>query len=1152
MKQDMSNDIAIPEFLSGGGEMGERIRSYDWSKTPLGHFSQWPRSLRTCIRIMLTSRQPIWIGWGKELIKFYNDPYKAIVGGKHPEALGQPASVVWKEIWKDVEHMLEQVMEKDQGTYVESQLLIMERNGYLEETYYTFSYTPIPGDDGGTAGMICANTDDTERIISERQLLTLTELAKYLTDCSTEKQVFHNTIDVLAQNPHDFPFALLYSCDNGSARIECTTNLGNSADKVPALIDLRADNEISRLMSDVAKQREYQMLHGITEKVGPMPSGPWATPPDTALVLPITHAGQRQTHGFLVVGMNPYRIPNPKYLNFFQLVSDQVATSIDKVQRIQEEIKKAEALTEIDRLKTIFFSNISHEFRTPLTLMLGPIEDVLKDPDTIERNRQRASVAHRNALRLLKLVNTLLDFSRIEAGKMRTSVQALDLPTITRDLASSFRSAIERAGIEYIVECEPMDDPVYMDPDMWDKIVSNLISNAFKYTEEGRIEIKLRSGGGHVQLIVADTGIGIPAEELENIFERFHRVPHATGRSQEGTGIGLSLVQELVKLLGGKISVSSKPGEGSVFTVDLPVAYEESLIEGSTEPRRHPVASISDNPYLRAAEGSLNDVILAGDSAEVGTSSQKRADIDGIKSSGRRLERVLLADDNADMRDYVKRLLSTAYEVEAVNNGAEALASIRRNPPDLVISDVMMSEMNGFELARELKKSDDTAQIPLILLSARAGEEATIEGLDAGADEYLVKPFAARELLSRVRSAIKLAKTRRIAARNMYNVFMQTPVAIAVLKGNSFVFEMINNKALEIVGKSYEEIINRPFLESLPELAAMGFESILNGVYTTGETFCGNEMPLQFNRFGRMETRLINFVFEPLRDEEENVTGIIASGTDVTELVAGRKLIEESKEQLALLVAERTKELQAANVNLERSNVELEQFAHVASHDLKEPLRKIKTFANRLQEEHKDEMPEKARTYLEKIQSSANRMYSMMEGVLSYSSIKGGQQETALVNLEEIISSIENDLEVVIHQKNAIVKMGALPVIEGAPVLIYQLFYNLINNSLKFSKPERQLIITINASVVKCDDVEYAEIVVADNGIGFNPVQSTNIFNTFTRLHSKDKFEGTGLGLALSKKIVERHQGTITATGVPDEGAVFTVRLPLRQRETIN
>lgn len=174
--------------------MGQRIREYDLAATPLGPVDSWPRSLRTCIRIMLTSRQPMWIGWGKELIKFYNDPYKAIVGGKHPWALGKPASVVWKEIWREIGPLLQRVMEGDEGTYAESQLLIMERNGYPEETYYTFSYTPIPGDDGATSGMICANTDDTDRITSERQLRTLTQLAKSLTDSRSDEEIIHKTI----------------------------------------------------------------------------------------------------------------------------------------------------------------------------------------------------------------------------------------------------------------------------------------------------------------------------------------------------------------------------------------------------------------------------------------------------------------------------------------------------------------------------------------------------------------------------------------------------------------------------------------------------------------------------------------------------------------------------------------------------------------------------------------------------------------------------------------------------------------------------------------------------------------------------------------------------------------------------------------------
>ncbi|MDJ1470466.1 hypothetical protein [Xanthocytophaga flava] len=237
-----------PEFLSGGGELGQLIRTYDWSKTSLGPVDTWPQSLRTCIRIMLTSRQPIWIGWGKELIKFYNDPYKAIVGGKHPWALGSPASVVWKDIWRDIEPMLKQVMEKDEGTYVESQLLIMVRNGYPEETYYTFSYTPIPGDDGGTAGMICANTDDTDRIISERQLKTLTQLSSGLTDAKSNREVIGETISTLNKNKHDFPFAVFYMLTDNKATFASSTDLGDSLQIVPKEIDLSLSSPIADLL----------------------------------------------------------------------------------------------------------------------------------------------------------------------------------------------------------------------------------------------------------------------------------------------------------------------------------------------------------------------------------------------------------------------------------------------------------------------------------------------------------------------------------------------------------------------------------------------------------------------------------------------------------------------------------------------------------------------------------------------------------------------------------------------------------------------------------------------------------------------------------------------------------------------------------------
>ena len=561
--------VSVPEFLSGGGEMGQRIREFDWSKTSLGPIDTWPQSLRTCIRIMLTSRQPIWIGWGKELIKFYNDPYKAIVGGKHPRALGTPASIVWKDIWRDIEPMLKQVMEKDEGTYVESQLLIMERNGYPEETYYTFSYTPIPGDNGKTEGMFCANTDDTDKIISERQLRTLTELGKRLTECKNNQEIIEKTIETVKENPFDFPFALFRVIEDNKAILTNSTPLGKSELAVPKEVNLNTDHPIALTIKQGLSSAKIQVFENLKERIGILPKGAWEIEPSKCIVIPIIKAGTKEPYGILVVGLNPYRLLDEKYLGFFSLIADQIATAFNDVHVLEEERKRAEALAQIDMAKTKFFSNISHEFRTPLTLLLGPVQDALNDPNTLPENKKRMDVAYRNALRMQRLVNTLLEFSRIEAGRVEGKFSKVNICAFTQDLASTFRSAIEKAGMQLRFDCDQIKSDVYVDVEMWEKIVLNLISNAFKYSKQGSISILIKEVDDNLQLSVVDTGIGIPKDELEKIFDRFHRIESTQGRSQEGTGIGLAMVKELVRMHGGTIKVSSELGKGSTFTVYL-------------------------------------------------------------------------------------------------------------------------------------------------------------------------------------------------------------------------------------------------------------------------------------------------------------------------------------------------------------------------------------------------------------------------------------------------------------------------------------------------------------------------------------------------------------------------------------------------------
>jgi light-regulated signal transduction histidine kinase (bacteriophytochrome) len=298
-----------------------------------------------------------------------------------------------------------------------------------------------------------------------------------------------------------------------------------------------------------------------------------------------------------------------------------------------------------------------------------------------------------------------------------------------------------------------------------------------------------------------------------------------------------------------------------------------------------------------------------------------------------------------------------------------------------------------------------------------------------------------------------------------------------------------------------------------------------------------------------MQTLYFDFILEPLLDDNQEITGIIAAGSDVTAQLTAHQAMVRQAEILEQEVRNRTHELSLLNISLQRSNEDLQQFAHVASHDLKEPVRKIRTFGSRLQEEYSELLPDKARIFLDKIQHATERMFSMIEGVLAYSMLNASEQSIVSIDLNETFRNVESDLEVMLQQKKGIIKRDRLPIIEGAPVLIHQLFYNLLNNSLKFSKADSPPVIHISGQITAHGEETIAVITIADNGIGFDQQHSMSIFDSFARLNSKDKYEGTGLGLALCKKITERHHGTITALGTKNKGAVFTISLPLKQVE---
>jgi PAS domain S-box-containing protein len=1633
MQQPLTTTLetVIPEFLSGGGEMGTLIRSKDWSKTPLGSPDTWPQSLRTTVSLCIASNFPISISWGPHRVQIYNDGYWPITGDMHPISMGQDFKECWLSAWPVIGQAFEEAS-LGKTRYLENQRIFLDRYGYKEETFFTFSFSPILDESGGVGGLFHPVIEQTQQTLAERRLNILHTIPDQTVNAKTAGEASALVAECLQDFCLDIPFVLLYSItdDGKEANLQSGVGVEAGSPLAQSKIDLHEQHPdnwpFAKVIQNV-KAIQVDELEKIFKKFN---CGPYPEAPHQALIFPITLPGTTHINYLLVTGVSARRGLDEKYRLFYELLAEAIKNALAKARAYEEERKKSEALAEIDKAKTVFFSNISHEFRTPLTLMLGSLEELLnnRNGEIKATDKEAIETSHRNAMRLLRLVNNLLDFSRLEAGRVQAQYQLTDIAKYTTELASNFRSVVEAAGLKFQIRTDAVIQPVFIDKEMWEKIVLNLLSNAFKYTLKGSITLSLTSENNQVLLKVADTGVGIPENEFPKMFQRFHRVQNVVGRTYEGTGIGLSLVSELVKLHGGEIRVQSKEGEGSLFTVSIPTGKSHLPTQHVIENGPDFTASLS-NAFIEEATTLIEHSFVTSNGKE-----SLKGNADTVT--------VLVVDDNADMRAYIKNLLRSQYHVVTATNGMDALQKIKEHLPKLIVSDIMMPVMDGIGLLKAVKENVQTQNIPVILLSARAGEESKIEGYQTGADDYLIKPFSSKELLARVASQLKLVALRQAAETNVRNLFMQAPAFICVLRGPKHTYHLVNALYLQLIGN--RDVVGKSVREALPELKGSGIFELLDEVYKTGEPFIASEMPVLLQRTsGELEEGILNFIYQPSRNAQGEIDGILVHGVEVTEQIIARKKIEESEEKfrtvtqslpqliwstdkdgmvdffnqqwfdytgstpersfgpewsqyihahdvegllqkwnhslqtgepvlselrirgkdesykwfnvsanpvrnskgeivkwlgaltdigerrkweenlrqsegrfralvtatsdvvyrmspdwiemralegrgflsdtgepikdwmhkyiypkgqqrvretineavknktifelehqvvkadgslgwtfsraipiigsngeiiewfgaasdvtdrnniaealkkseqhlellsntvpamifyldseqryqscneafclwfgvsskeaigktvryfigeeaytkvfphlakayageqeryempmpsragagkwlsivytphkndagkvlgiivhatditqskqveitlresesrfrhladespmfvfimepdasatvnywnktwlaytgqslqeaigkawdgvihpddvpvvlavyvpafqnrqpyvipavrtrrhdgayrwhtykgnprfatngefngyvgvgfdvheqkiteekLEALVNERTKELL-------RSNEDLQQFAHVASHDLKEPVRKIMTFSSLIRSELGLDLSEKLNLYLSKVDAAAIRMYSMIDGVLLYSSLNALEQTKESIDLKELCQGIESDLEVLIAQKEATFKFNKTHTIKGSSILLYQLFYNLINNSLKFSNPERKLEIMISSAPATPDEVnrhqlatgkEFIKIILQDNGIGFSNADADKVFGTFTRLHSKDKYEGTGLGLSLCKKIAERHGGTISASGKEGIGARFQIILP--------
>ncbi|WP_197995215.1 ATP-binding protein [Neorhizobium galegae] len=1128
-----TQQILTGDFLAGGGEMAELVRTKDWSHTPLGPIDQWPQSLKTTVSLCLASNFPINVIWGDENIQIYNDGYRTVCGEAHPRALGEDYSVTWSSAWPAIGEPFRQARQGN-TSFLENQRMFLTRNGYLEETFFTFSLSPIRDETGEIGGLFHPVTETTATMLSERRTRALRDLNASLALAEDMDDLSRRIVEVLAQFEFDLPLLLLYHLSPDGSSYGLAAQYGLPSRRLASMATIDAHSNAPWPMKRALATGGPLGVNGLSEFFEG--AGPYDEPSDRALLLPIAVPGLDLPPVLVVAGASP-RLPfDDTYMGFYELLATAISAAVSAVRARTDERRRAEALAEIDRSKTMFFSNVSHEFRTPLTLMLGPLADVLQQPDGLSvDDRQRIVVAQRNGQRLLKLVNTLLDFSRIEAQRVQASFEPVDIGSLTAELASNFRSAIEQAGLRLVIDVADLPQPVYLDRDLWEKIVLNLLSNAFKFTFQGEIRISVRPSddGERAEIEIRDTGTGIAAEELPRLFERFHRIEGAKGRSFEGSGIGLALVQELVHLQGGEIRAESRLGEGTSFSISM------SFGKAHIPPEQMRMSQPVENNIGRRRAFVDEAMSWLTTSAAAGAALIPPAGSTEIAETLAPTGHVLLADDNADMRAYVERLLSTSgFTVETAADGEAALNAARLRRPDLIVSDVMMPGLDGFGLLSRIRADDDLRDLPLILLSARAGEEARLEGIRAGADDYLVKPFSARELVGRISASIRLSRDRREAllkenaarleelnadlerrvlehSRERGRTWKYSPDLLSVIDCQTGLFEKTNPAWEKTLGLQEELLLGTPLRALLHPDDVVASETAFQAAQTGVPV-------LHFENRCRTregDHRWLSWVAVVVDDK------LYSSARDVTEQRRRDDELRKTQETLR----------QAQKMEV------IGQLTGGVAHDFNNLLMVISGGLDVL--DKRDDPARRERIKSGMLQA-VNRGASLTRQLLTFARRQPLKPQP--IDLRHQISEMRELLDRTLSGDISIdvdVDMGVWPV-QADPAELELVLLNLCVNARDAMPDGGTIIISASNSVVDASGQrgDVVKITVADSGMGMQPEVLKRVFEPF--FTTKDIGKGSGLGLAQVYGFVEASGGSVEINSEPGVGTAVDLWLP--------
>ncbi|ORY42987.1 hypothetical protein BCR33DRAFT_785873 [Rhizoclosmatium globosum] len=1220
--QDSNNRNAKPFPFGIGGEVGALIQGINWERIApeLGNVDQWPASLRAAASLVLSSKIQALLLWGPEFrIIAYSEKSIAVFGDKHPSMLGDFYPEVFKEVWPVIQARICACKDKGETAYIEDRIYKLFRKGFLERCYFTVTTSPVLGESGIFDGVITWSFETTNKVVSINRTLFLKDLGTTLISSSSLSQFWNNLSSFLDENSKD---ELLFSVLYQPTPSGCLRKLSQDT-KSTLLFDDTIDptSTHANLMSTKISEAWIQMtpIEIIpTEAIAAYKNG-------TIVLLPIITSRSEKT-ALLVLGTNPEMAYDNSYAAFIDMIRHEVSMAYVNVKSLETARLEAKALMELDKVKTSFFMTMAHELRTPLTLIIGPVDDCLKDSNAKLAPQHQAALelVKKNSNRLLRLVNSLLDLGQLNAGCLKPQFRKVDIAKKTREFLAMFESVIEKAGLECIIDCNHIDADCYVDEEMWQKIVFNLLGNALKFTLNGFIRAVLRMSEDlkYFLLIIEDSGVGIPEVDHGKVFDQFHRVQYNGGRSFEGSGIGLALINDLVKLHHGSIDLTSTVGVGSTFTVKMPIG-KDHLSETLLFEVKEPTGSIpklgSTLPgYLEEANDLANLTPRAG---LQGTFPNEDETVKLDKTVHD--DFIFVVDDNSDMRNYLRQIVGRYWAVEVFENGVVALDAMLRIKPALVISDVSMPVMNGIELVKEIRKRPGISNVPVILVSGMGDK---ISGLESGADEFLEKPITSKELIIKIKHLLEQQAIRVNLEQNVMREKQISALALQryqIMSRISPVAMFITNNVGEVIfaNDKYAELFGyKTAAECVPQNA----EGISSRLLMRESIFPEDQQRtkdmwtdsiINHKQIENFEVRLC------LRSTKEVIWVQIKTSLDydiegnmfqigcVTDITLNKLQDEQKLNQYKLEQEYQSKRADDAI----QSKIESEKFIDMVCHELRNPLNGIQN-SNTLMGELLDdvgsllngnqkasEILEQAKECFDAIEICSKHQQAIADDVLNISKLNMNMitisKSTPFLPKElltKVLSTFKAEMKakktkLTIQIEESFSHHYSSAEFFGDPSRITQIIINLVANACKFTQKvqKRSIEVILGASSVTVEsDTEsetshessissqagspknigsrknsaddllksrikesvFLTIAVKDTGIGMTPEQRALLFKQFQQASSRTyaDYGGSGLGLFISKRLVDMMNGSVDVESVKGVGSTFKVSIPVK------